>query len=133
MEWIFEGQMRWKIKRMEKHELLRIIVLLVYFKDPESCIVPQLAFAEERTQDDTTRKLFISRVLGAERRFFAEEGVAFDPETGMTYDGHALDETTGSSAIKGGEPHQNMVWYLVISGYIWVMVSWVPGLFQIVS
>lgn len=36
--------------------------------------------------------------LGAEGHFFAEAGVAYDPDTGMTYDGHALDETTGDLA-----------------------------------
>ena len=41
----------------------------------------------------------VAVLVGAERRFFAEAGVAFDPDTGMTYDGHALDETTGSLAL----------------------------------
>ena len=40
----------------------------------------------------------VSRFIGAERRFFAEAGVAFDPDTGMTYDGHARDESTGNLA-----------------------------------
>lgn len=71
------------------------------YEDASCCRFSEL-FHRADWEDDKTRKLFISRVLGAERRFFAEAGVAFDPDTGMTYDGHALDESTGE--LKRGPP-----------------------------
>ena len=43
------------------------------------------------------------RNSGAERHFFAEANVAFDPDTGMTYDGHALDASTGGLPLRGCE------------------------------
>jgi len=71
------------------------------YEDSSCCRFSEL-FHRADWEDTTTQKLFISRVLSAERHFFAEANVAFDPDTGMTYDGHALDASTGE--LRKGPP-----------------------------
>jgi len=71
------------------------------YQDPSCCRFSEL-FHTADWEDTETQKLFISRALTAERRFFAQPGVSFDPDTGMTYDGHALDAETGE--LKEGPP-----------------------------
>ena len=69
-------------------------------------MAPQLAstgccrFAKEFEEADwhnpQTRADFMANVMHVERRFFGEAAaLAFDPDTGMTYDGVGLDYQTG--------------------------------------
>eukprot|EP00440_Ansanella_granifera_P008854 gb/GFBE01009595.1/.p1 GENE.gb/GFBE01009595.1/~~gb/GFBE01009595.1/.p1 ORF type:complete len:663 (+),score=130.69 gb/GFBE01009595.1/:2-1990(+) len=46
-------------------------------------------------QDFNVQQQFIANVLAAERGFFAAPNVSFDAESGMTFDGIAINETTG--------------------------------------
>eukprot|EP00440_Ansanella_granifera_P039897 gb/GFBE01043272.1/.p1 GENE.gb/GFBE01043272.1/~~gb/GFBE01043272.1/.p1 ORF type:complete len:605 (+),score=123.24 gb/GFBE01043272.1/:1-1815(+) len=53
-------------------------------------------------RDRETQLRYITEAVAAERSFFAAPNVSYDEVTGMTYDGHALDPTTGE--LKRGPP-----------------------------
>ncbi|CAK8997317.1 unnamed protein product [Durusdinium trenchii] len=52
-------------------------------------------------QDPKVREDFMANVLSVERRFFAAPDVAFDRDSGMTYDGTSLNLTTGGLQSDG--------------------------------
>lgn len=64
------------------------------YQNPSCCRFSKV-FHDADWQDEVTRRLFKQRAIKAERRFFAEPGVAYDQETGMTFDGISLDPATG--------------------------------------
>ena len=44
---------------------------------------------------EAVRDQFVAAAVAAESNFFATPNVSFDGDTGMTYDGHALNNLTG--------------------------------------
>eukprot|EP00930_Biecheleria_cincta_P034732 TRINITY_DN23967_c0_g1_i1.p1 TRINITY_DN23967_c0_g1~~TRINITY_DN23967_c0_g1_i1.p1 ORF type:complete len:666 (+),score=135.99 TRINITY_DN23967_c0_g1_i1:125-1999(+) len=60
-----------------------------------SCCRFATQFASSDWRDEKIQDSFIANVLAAERNFFAAPNVAYDPETGMTWDGIYLDPVTG--------------------------------------
>jgi len=51
--------------------------------------------------DATVRSDFLANVLSVERRFFAAPSIAFDGDSGMTYDGTSLNLSTGDVESDG--------------------------------
>merc|ERR1719324_1563662 len=63
--------------------------------DQARCCRFSRLFEDADWNDKSTQDRFVRAVLHHERRFFAGAGIAFDADTGMTYDGHPLDPATG--------------------------------------
>lgn len=66
-------------------------------------------FEDADWQDKETRRSFVNEVLLREKRFFATPNVSYDADTGMTYDGHALDPSSGD-LLRGPYPAGPRVW-----------------------
>lgn len=67
---------------------------------------PNMNFAREYSADmlqiyDDRMSEFVRRIVKAEGRFH-QPGVAYNPESGLTYDGHSIDFNTGELR---GQPH----------------------------
>lgn len=63
----------------------------------------------DQWNDAVTQESFVKATLSSEKRFFAASGVAFDKETGMTFDGHPVDPKTGELVL-GGFPRGPRTW-----------------------
>lgn len=69
--------------------------------EPSTCCRFAHRFEGVNWSDATVRSDFLANVLSVERRFFAAHSIAFDEESGMTYDGTSLNLSTGDVESDG--------------------------------